>query len=72
MGEDEATDSITIRPIEVTDEREPIPLRWKLDPAVLDRIWRELRDHYDEALREPIPQRLLALIDQKVARRVFH
>ncbi|MFC4171033.1 MULTISPECIES: NepR family anti-sigma factor [Microvirga] len=44
----------------------------KLDRSVQDRIGQELRKLYDEALREPVPDRLLALIDPKAARRSLH
>ncbi len=44
----------------------------RLGPSELDWIGRELREYHDAILREPAPERLLALIDRGLARRVFH
>jgi hypothetical protein len=44
----------------------------KLGPSELDWIGRELREYYEAILHEPVPERLLALIDRSRARRVFH
>lgn len=49
-----------------------MPSSGKLGPVDLDWIGGELRAYYDDILREPVPHRLLALVDQSLARRVFH
>jgi Anti-sigma factor NepR len=43
----------------------------KLDRALQDRLTWEVRTLYDELLGEPIPDRLLALLDAN-ARRKWH
>ena len=35
----------------------------RLDRAIQDRIGRELRKLYEEALNEPVPEKLLALLN---------
>lgn len=73
MDKDGATDIDLPLPIGLSDRLGPEfrPPR-RLDASTLDRIGRELQNYYQEVLREPVPQRLLALVDQRVARRVFH
>lgn len=44
----------------------------KLKSADLDWIRRELREYYVGVLREPVPDKLLALLDPKLARRAFY
>jgi hypothetical protein len=44
----------------------------KLGASELDWIGRELREYYDSVLREPVPNRFLALLDRGLARRTFH
>jgi hypothetical protein len=72
MSEDEAADSITFLETDLLEDCEVLPWSGTLGPAELSWIRRELREHYDSILREPVPERLLTLLDQGLARRTFH
>jgi hypothetical protein len=72
MGRDEAADGITVLELELPEDCEVAPGSVTPGPAELSRIGRELREYYDSILREPEPERLLALLDRGLARRTFH
>jgi hypothetical protein len=72
MDEDQTPDSLTFLEIDMPEGSVPVPIPGKLGPVELDWIGRELREYYDSVLREPVPDRLLALIDHNLARRTFH
>jgi Anti-sigma factor NepR len=72
MDEDQTPDGVTFLEIEVPEGCVPAPVPGKLGPDELDWIGRELREYFDSVLREPVPARLLALLDQSLARRTFH
>ncbi len=72
MDEDQAPDDVTFLEIEMLEGCAPAPVPGKLGPIELDWLGCELREYYDTVLREPVPDRLLALLDQSLARRTFH
>jgi hypothetical protein len=72
MDEDEAADGVTFLEPELPDHREIVPVSGTLGPVELSWLGRELREYYDSILLEPVPERLLALLDQRLARRTFH
>ncbi|MGF9764442.1 NepR family anti-sigma factor [Microvirga sp. 0TCS3.31] len=72
MSEDEAADGIICSELEWPEGCNLSPGSGTLGPAGLSWIGRELREYHDGILREPVPQRLLALLDQGLARRTFH
>lgn len=73
MDDDEAPDDINL-----WDRK--FPQGWNIDPkssvrlgaADLDWIERELRVYYTDLLCEPVPHRLLALVDLSLSRRTVH
>jgi hypothetical protein len=72
MDEDEGDDNPALLEIDLSKHCYPGSSWAKLGPSELDWIGRELREYYDSVLREPVPNRLLALLDRGLARRVFH
>jgi hypothetical protein len=72
MDDDEAADGITFPETELPEGCEFVPVSGALGRADLSWLGRELREYYDGILREPVPERLLALLDQDLARRTFH
>jgi hypothetical protein len=72
MDEDEAADGITYRETGVPEDCEFVLGGGTLGPADLSWLGRELREYYNGILRERVPERLLALLDQGLARRTFH
>lgn len=72
MDEDEAADGIAFPETGAPEDCEFVLEGGTLGPADLSWIGRELREYYDGILREPVPERLLALLDQGRARRTFH
>jgi hypothetical protein len=72
MGEDEAADGIIFLDTELPEGCACAPFSGTLGPTELSRIGHELRQYYDSILREPVPERLLALVDRRLARRAFH
>ncbi|MBD2748791.1 hypothetical protein IC232_19040 [Microvirga sp. BT688] len=72
MSEDEAADGITFSELAWPEGCNVTPASGTLGPAELIWLGDELREYYDSILREPVPQRLLALLDQGLARRTFH
>ena len=72
MDEDQTPDSLTFLEVEVPEGSVPTLIPGKLGPVEMDWIGRELREYYDSVLREPVPDRLLALLDRSLARRTFH
>jgi hypothetical protein len=72
MDEDEAADGVTFLEQGLPDHHEIVPVSGKLGPAELSWLGRELREYYDSILHEPVPERLLALVDRELARRMFH
>jgi hypothetical protein len=69
---DEAADSVTFLQTELPDHHEILPVSGALGPTELSWLGRELREYYDSILHEPVPERLLALLDRELARRTFH
>jgi Anti-sigma factor NepR len=65
-------DDIAPLEMDLPDDCEFGPARGRLGPFELDWIGRELREYYDDLLREPVPDRLLALIDRSLAWRILH
>ncbi|MBM1172250.1 NepR family anti-sigma factor [Microvirga arabica] len=72
MDEDQTPNGVTFLEIEMPESCGPAPVPGKLGPVELDWIGRELREYYDNVLCEPVPARLLALLDQSLAWRTFH
>jgi hypothetical protein len=72
MDEDDDAEGIALLEMDLPEGSGSVPARGRLSPFELDWIGRELREYYDDLLREPVPDRLLALIDWNLARRVFH
>jgi hypothetical protein len=72
MSEDETGDGITFSEFEWPDGCDVGPGSGALGPAELSWLGRELRQYYDSILLEPVPERLLALLDRGLARRTFH
>jgi hypothetical protein len=72
IDENEAAERISLLEMDIPEGCEFMPPRGKLGSSELDWIGRELREYYDGILREPVPDRLLALVDQSLARRTFH
>jgi hypothetical protein len=72
MDEDEAADGIIFLETELPGGSGFTPVSGTLGSAELSWIGRELREYYGSILREPVPDRLLALVDQGLARRTFH
>ncbi|MFC1458086.1 NepR family anti-sigma factor [Microvirga arabica] len=72
MDEDQTPDSLTFQDIEIPEGCVPAPVPGKLGPVELDWIGCELREYYDSVLREPVPNKFLALLDRSLARRTFH
>lgn len=72
MDENEAAEALAFLETELPEGSEFSPIGGMLRHADLSWIGRELREYYDGILREPVPQRLLALLDQGLARRTFH
>jgi hypothetical protein len=72
MDEDEAADSVTFLQTELSDHHEIVPVTGILGPAELSWLGRELREYYDSIVHEPVPERLLALLDRGLARKTFH
>jgi hypothetical protein len=72
MDEDEGDDDLAVLAIALP-EHCCLGSSWaKLGPSELDWIGRELREYYDIVLREPVSDRLLALLNRGLARRTFH
>ncbi len=71
MGEDEA-EAATLFEIQLLEGCEFLAVSGQLGPSELGWIGLELRDYHEDILREPVPERLLALLDQSLARRTFH
>jgi hypothetical protein len=72
MDEDEAADSVTFLQTELPDHHKIVPVSGALGSAELSWLGRELREYYDSIVREPVPERLLALVDRGLARKTFH
>jgi Anti-sigma factor NepR len=72
MDEDALPDDIAPLEMDLPEDCEFGPARGSLGPFELDWIGRELREYYDDLLREPVPDRLLALIDRSLAWRILH
>ena len=72
MDEDQTAEGFTFQNIELPEGSVPTLIRGKLGLVEMDWIGRELRECYDSVLREPVPDRLLALLDRSLARRTFH
>jgi hypothetical protein len=72
MDEDEAADGITVPEAGFPETCEFALGGGTLGPANLSWLGRELREYYDSILRDPVPERLLALLGQGLARRTFH
>jgi hypothetical protein len=72
MDEDEVADGVTFLQTELPDQHEILPVSGMLGPAELSWLGRELREYYDSIVREPVPERLLALVDRGLARKTFH
>jgi hypothetical protein len=72
MDEDKGAEGIALLDVDLPEGCEFVPPRGRLGSSELDWIGRELREYYDGILREPVPDRLLALVDQSLARRTFH
>ncbi len=72
MDEGQTAEGFTFLDIEMPESCVPTLIPGKLGPVELDCIGRELREYYNGILREPVPDRLLALVDQSLARRTFH
>lgn len=72
MDEDEAADGIAFPQTELIEACEFVLGGGTLGPSNLNWLGCELREYYDSILREPVPERLLALLDQGLARRTFH
>jgi hypothetical protein len=72
MSEDEAADGIIFLETELPEDCAFAPVSGTLGPAELSWLGCELREYHDSILHEPVPQRLLALLDQGLARRTFH
>ncbi len=72
MDEDEVADGVTFLQTELPDYHEILPVSGTLGPAELSWLGRELREYYDSIVHEPVPERLLALVDRGLARKTFH
>jgi Anti-sigma factor NepR len=72
MDEDRAPGGVIFIELEGPEGCGPTPVPGKLGPVELGWIGRELREYYDGVLREPVPDRLLALLDRGLAQRTFH
>ncbi|MET0528989.1 MAG: NepR family anti-sigma factor [Microvirga sp.] len=72
MDEDQVPDGVTFMELEGPEGCVPTPIPGKLGPVELGWIGCELREYYGSVLREPVPDRLLALLDRDLARRTFH
>lgn len=72
MDDDDGDESLAFRDRDLPEVCGLMTPGGKLGPVDLDWIGSELRAYYDDILREPVPHRLLALVDQSLARRVFH
>jgi hypothetical protein len=69
MDDDAEADGIAFPEAELPEACEFVLGRGTLGPADLSWLGQELRGYYDSILREPVPERLLALLDQGLARR---
>lgn len=72
MDEEEGVDNLAVIEIDLRENCCVEPSRAKLGPPELDWTGRESREHYDSVLREPVPDRLLALLDCSLARSTLH
>jgi hypothetical protein len=72
MDDDDGDESLALLDGDLPEGCRLMTSGGKLGPVDLDWIGSELRAYYDDILREPIPHRLLALVDQGLARRVLH
>lgn len=73
MSTDDASETVFSEPFNSSGRLDPRFVRpRRLAASTSDWIERELEDYYREILQEPVPQRLLALIDQQIAQRVLH
>lgn len=72
MSDDDRDDSLALLDMDLAEGCGLGLTSGTLGPVELGRIGRELRTYYDDILREPIPDRLLALVDQSLAQKVFH
>jgi len=69
--EDDAADGIASLGTILPEGSGFVPARGRLGPCEPDWIGRELREYYGVLLREPVPDRLLALIDRNLACRIL-
>lgn len=72
MDDDDRDDSLALLDIDLPERYGLGLTSGALGPMDLDWIGSGLRTYYDSILREPVPDRLLALVDQSLARRTIH
>jgi len=72
MDDDEENNGLALLDMHLPERCGLVPSSGKLGSADLDWIGRELREYYEGILRAPVPDKLLALVDQSLARRTFH
>lgn len=72
MDDDDRDDSLALLDMDLPDGYGLGLAAGTLGSVELDWIGRELRTYYDGILREPLPDRLLALVDQSLAQKVFY